>query len=425
MFRSIFRTVLAIGLVATCGRAAETLAVPDFENASQRGELQFLARTLSDALSQPLVERHKFVLVERQRLSDLLKEKGLALSVVLGDSAAAKPLQVLEAEELLLGSYDGTTSALRVQLRLVKVADGRLLATLDYQGSLEQVLTDMGSAADQVEGILHGKAFGFLELQSDPVGLEVLIDGVKAGKTPLHQSRLLTGKHRLSLVSHGKELWRDTVAVTAGKTEFRHATVDDPAIRQGVSLALGTGIAWPLTTERSFGNALDLVGWFQVRRGSFAVGVRGFFTDELKQEETFPIPYGSRTEERTLQLAGLSATGIWYPPTAGPLEFGLGVEFGNLWSWDSHPQWRTDLSSTRTDLNALVAGPLLDITWVTGHRFDLFLSGQCPVTLTGWKRDRIVRQDLFPIGKATNLVVAQEEDRLMLPMFQIGLRAHL
>jgi TolB-like protein len=425
MFRSSIRTALAIGLVATCGRAAETLAVPDFENVSQRNDLQFLARTLSDALSQPLVERHKFVLVERQRLSELLKEKGLALTGALGDSAASKPLQVLEAEELLLGSFDGTSSALRVQLRLLKVSDGRMLGTLDYQGTLEQVLTDMGSAADQIEGILHGKAFGFLELQSDPTGLEVVVDGAKAGRTPLHQSRLLAGKHQLNIVSHGKILWHDSLAITSGKTEFRHVSVDDPAVRQGVSMAVGTGILWPMTSERSFGNALDLVGWLQMRRGSFALGVRGFFSDELKQEETFPIPYGSRTEDRTLQLASLTAIGLWYPPVLGPLEFGLGLEFGNLWSWDSHPKWRTDLASTRTDLNSLVAGPLLDITWISGHRLDLFLSGQCPVTLQGWKRDRVVRQDLFPIGKSTNLVVAQEENRLMLPTLQLGLRVHL
>lgn len=416
--------VLAGG-AATSAVAAETLAVPDFENRSQRPELEFLGRTLSDALSRPLVESHGFVLVERQRLSEVFKEKSLALSGALGDSAAREPLAMLAADALVLGSYEGSATALKVSLRAVGLSDARLLGTLSFEGSLETVLGEMKTASDQVEGILHGRPFGFVELESDPSGLEVRLDGERFGKTPLQRARLLAGAHEIALVSAGRTLWRDSLRLEPGQTWRRRAEVDDPSLRQGVSLLFGTGVVAPRAAGHGYGTALNFQAQLQVRRRSLSFGLRGFGTAPLDEDRRFDIPYGTRIETRSLSLAGVSATALWHTPQFGPFELGLGAEGGHLWSRDRHPAWRDDLETRTTEQGAFVAGPLLELAWVSGHRLELLLAGSLPVTLSDWKRDRVVRQDLFPVSSRSNLVVEEDEGPLLLPSLDLAVRIHL
>ncbi|MEN9354731.1 MAG: hypothetical protein RL318_2056 [Fibrobacterota bacterium] len=419
--------LLVAALVCSPKVAAETLAIPDFENLSGKGELQFLGRTLSDALSQPLVERHKFVLVERQRVAEVFKERSLALAGAMGDSAAQAPLQLLAADDLVLGSFEGNSSALKVNVRAVRISDAQVLGALTFEGNLERVLGDMNAAADQIEGILHGRAFGFLDLESDPAGLEVRIDGTRAGKTPLRTVRLLAGAHVIEIVSAGNVLWQDSLLTEPGKTALRRAEVKDPALRQGVSLAVGTGLVIPWTAVHEFENAMDLQALLQVRRGSLSFGLRGFMSLETEQTNPFKVPYGASQEVRTFRVAGTCATVLWHAPQLGPFELGLGVEGGHLWSWDGHPKWRKDLASRIVRQNDFVAGPLVELAWVSGNSFEVFLMGSLPVTLTDWQRDRIVRQDLFPItgSGASNLVLEQETEPLMLPSLDIAVRVHL
>lgn len=416
--------VLTLGLWAF-GRCGETLAVPDFENLSGKADLQFLGRIFSDALSQPLVEDHKFVLVERQRLSEVFKERSLALSGALGDSSSQEPLRMMAADDLVLGSYEGSSGALKVSLRTVRLSDARVLGTFAFEGSLEKVLGEMKAASDQIEGILHGRAFGFLDLESDPAGLEVRVDGERAGRTPLLHARLLAGPHEISLVSSGQVLWKDSVTLEPGQTRRRRAEVKDPSLRQGVSLAFGTGIVSPRTSDEVLGRAMDFQARLQVRRGSLAFGVRGYGCAQLEKTLEFDIPYGTGTEERTFRLLGVGATALWHTPQFGPFELGLGVEGGHLWTWDRHPSWRTDLSDRLEASGAFVAGPLVELTWVSGHRLELLVAGSLPVTLTDWHRERIVRQDLFPVSGASNLVTEKDKGPLMLPSLDLAVRFHL
>jgi len=416
--------VLTLGLWAF-GRCNETLAVPDFENLSGKADLQFLGRIFSDALSQPLVEDHKFVLVERQRLSEVFKERSLALSGALGDSASQEPLRMLAADDLVLGGYEGSSGALKVSLRTVRLSDARVLGTLSFEGSLEKVLGEMKAASDQIEGILHGRAFGFLDLESDPAGLEVRVDGDRAGKTPLLHARLLAGAHEISLVSSGQVLWQDSVTLEPGQTRRRRAEVKDPSLRQGVSLSFGTGLVSPRTSDEVLGRAMDFQAQLQVRRGSLSFGLHGYGSTQLDKTLDFAIPYGTGHEERSFRFLGVGATALWHTPQFGPFELGLGAEGGHLWSWDRHPAWRTDLSDRITSNGAFVAGPLLELTWVSGHRLELLVAGSLPVTLTDWQRDRIVRRDLFPVSSASNLVTEQDKGPLMLPSLDLAVRIHL
>lgn len=422
--RTMMLALLALGGAASF-EAAETLAVPDFENRSQRPELEFLGRTLSDALSRPLVESHGFVLVERQRLSEVFKEKTLALSGALGDSASREPLALLAADALVLGSYEGTATDLKVSLRSVRISDARLLGSLSFEGTLESVLGEMKAASDQIEGILHGRPFGFVELESDPSGLEVRIDGERSGKTPLIRSRLGAGAHEIALVSAGRTLWRDSLRLEPGQTWRRRAEVVDPSLRQGVSLTFGTGIVSPRTADHAYGNALGFQGQLLVRRRHLSFGLRGFGNVPLEETRSFDIPYGSRTEERNLRLGCITAAALWHTPQFGPFEMGLGAEGGHLWSRDRRPVWRDDLKERITLQGAFVAGPLLELVWVSGHRLDLLLAGSLPVTLSDWKRDRVVRQDLFPVSSRSNLVVENDEGPLLLPTLDLAMRIHL
>ncbi len=423
MFLGRVSVFLAIGLISVPSHGTETLAVPDFEHPSGQSDLHFLGRTLSDALSQPLVERHHFNLVERSRLQEVFREKSLALSGAVNDSA--DPVSVLAAQDLVLGSFEGNTKSLKVGIRIVRAADGGVLGSLSFEGNLEKVLGEMEAAADQIEGVLHGRAFGFLDLESDPEGLDVFIDGARNGATPLRHARLLAGGHRIELYSQDKLLWRDTINPQPDQTIHRHPTVNDPALRQGFSVAMGAGLALPQTSARPFGKGIVVQAELGFRRGSAALGLRGFLTTPVHQTEQFPIPYGQATEDRALQAAGVSGSVVWNLPELGPFELGLGLEAGSLWTWDKHPLWRTDLSSPTTDQVSLFAGPEVELTWVSGHHLEFFVEGSSPITLTKWERDRIVGQDLFPVSQATNLQVAVDKEPLMLPKCGLGLRVHL
>ena len=418
------RIFVLLALWAVTARAGETLAIPDFENLTGKSSLQFIGRVLADALGQPLAEHHQFSLAERQKLQDVFKEKSLAASGALGDSAATQPLRLLQADELVLGSFSGSAEALQVQVRTVRLSDGAQLGSLAASGRLEDVVAGMGATADQLEALLHGHPFGSLELITEPTGLELRIDGRPSGRTPFRSEHVTVGRHELTLSRAGRELWKDTLPIDAGKRLLKRLEIDDPRERDGFWLSFGGGAVFPTTTARSLGMGPNFLAALQYRHSCLDFGIRGSGSSKSSRTESFPIPYGTGNETRTLRTGTAAGTLLWHPPRLGPLEIGLGGEAGGLWSRDEHPSWRTDLAATSTEHIALAAGPLCDLSF--GNRTLLLaLEGGCPVTLTSWKRERIVRQDLFPIGSGSNLVTTQDEKPLWLPSVSLVLKVHL
>ncbi len=79
------------------------VAVMDFENKSQHGGWR-IGRGASDILTTELVKVRKFRMMERDRLSSLLKEQDLGVSGRIDPSTAAKIGKVLGVEYIITGA---------------------------------------------------------------------------------------------------------------------------------------------------------------------------------------------------------------------------------------------------------------------------------------------------------------------------------
>ena len=73
-----------------------------------------------------------------------------------------------------------------------------------------------GSATTEVTAILT-QNYGALQIESDPPGAEVYIDGRKSGVTPVTLARIENGDHTVKVVRSGYDTWTNQVSIAAGR----------------------------------------------------------------------------------------------------------------------------------------------------------------------------------------------------------------
>lgn len=119
------------------GGATPRVAVLDFTNGSTERELDPLGKGLSAMLITDLSQASGLQLVERQRLSDIKAELGLAKSGLMDPKSAAQIGKLLGATHLVAGTFSVSGKTLRVDFRLFSVQSGDILLTNKSQGDKE------------------------------------------------------------------------------------------------------------------------------------------------------------------------------------------------------------------------------------------------------------------------------------------------
>lgn len=418
-----WRTWLVAMNLLVFSASAQTVGVPDFQDLSGKEANRFLARTLSDALADPLRTRHGFQILERSSLSSVLGEDALARSGASTADTTSAGLR--QAEFLVLGSWEGGVSDLRIQARAVRAGSGEVLGQSSLQGSLEVVLEGMPALAEALEAAIRQQQMALLAVTSHPSGLEVLLDGRPLGRTPLRGVRVKPGARRLALRSGRREVWRDSLVAEPGQDLSRHAALD-PSSVEATWLPGISGGAMILLADNADSVAPTWVGSVLLERrdGRWTFGARISLSTPANRRDTYPSPLGQGEETRSLRLGDALGYGLRHFGGTDGFDPAVGLAAGALWTRDIHPSWRTDHRPRIDEQWTPVVGPVLRLGW-RGGWVEPHLEAILPVAVLGWQQRRIHHQDLWPIGSEGNFDDRVEHHLLPVVPVTFGLRLAL
>jgi TolB-like protein len=144
------RCLVALALVfAPTTAVARTIAVAYFDNNTGQAELDPLRKGLADMLITDLGNVTSLQIVERDKLNQVLTELKLAQSKFIDPKTAQRLGKGLAAEFIMTGGYVVAGDSLRVDVRVIEVATGRVAASEKVEGkkadffSIEKDLVDI------------------------------------------------------------------------------------------------------------------------------------------------------------------------------------------------------------------------------------------------------------------------------------------
>src|SRR5215831_9573340 len=126
-----------------------TIAVAYFDNNSGQAELEPLRKGLADMLITDLSGVSSLQIVERDKLNQVLAELRLSKSKFIDPRTAQKLGKGLAAEYIMTGAYMVAGDTMRVDVRVIQVATGRVAASDKIEGpktdffALEKDLVDL------------------------------------------------------------------------------------------------------------------------------------------------------------------------------------------------------------------------------------------------------------------------------------------
>ncbi len=123
------------------GTTLATIGVPPFQLLAKGDGLSTLGFALADLLSSDLSRSARITVVERSRLTEILREQDLVRTGRIDSASAPRLGKLLRARRLVLGSIDTMGGGqLRLSLRVADVESGVLEAALDARAPLNDVL---------------------------------------------------------------------------------------------------------------------------------------------------------------------------------------------------------------------------------------------------------------------------------------------
>jgi TolB-like protein len=167
-------------------RAADkpTVAVLYFDYQGKNEELALLKKGLAQMLISDLSQHDAYVVVERDRLEDVLGELKLNQTKAFDKATANKIGKLLGARFMVMGGYFDVMGTLRVDARVVEVETGRIVRSIGGHGGPEEFLELEGKIARELDGVLSGEL---------PAKTPDPTPGQKDKKQPARPSKLKMG----------------------------------------------------------------------------------------------------------------------------------------------------------------------------------------------------------------------------------------
>ena len=178
-----------------------TIAVLDFKDVTGDSALSYLSVAVPELIATNLAQSGKMVVLERERVKKILEEKGLtAAGVTEGDASEIGKL--LAAKQLLTGSVARTGENLRIDVRLIDVNSGKIMAA-DKQRSPD--VDGVIDAVDIISGRMVKSLTGDVVDFSGDVEPEKPVTGSELVKLELQQqnSYILEGSSKNFYVRTG------------------------------------------------------------------------------------------------------------------------------------------------------------------------------------------------------------------------------
>lgn len=140
---------------------AKVLSIFNFENRGEQEELFWISQALRDGLSSRL--SGELNIVEREDLDAVLREQKLALSGITSEASSFEIGNLLNATDLVQGSYFTVGERLRINLKIIDSSTGLLLYSDSKEGTVSGYFDLEASLAVSV-----GEYYG---IQAEDTGL--------------------------------------------------------------------------------------------------------------------------------------------------------------------------------------------------------------------------------------------------------------
>ncbi|MFQ6618685.1 MAG: FlgO family outer membrane protein, partial [Fidelibacterota bacterium] len=172
------------------------IAVVDFENTGENRQLDYLERTIPEAIITNLAKLGKIDIVERARLNAALEEMQLSMSGVVDAGTASKLGKAVGASSVLLGSFVQIGEVIRINARLIDVETGKVIQAESVQGKAgEEIFNLMDQVSLNIIRKLLGKNEKYAGM-SVKSGIPPLSPGKDINRRPKGKRRFIPGRPR-------------------------------------------------------------------------------------------------------------------------------------------------------------------------------------------------------------------------------------
>jgi hypothetical protein len=170
------------------------------------------AATLTDQLRGHLVNLGTFIVLDRHKMEDILKEQGFQQSGCTLTECAVRAGRLLNVQKMVAGSIGKIGKTYAVNILMIDVESGRIEKSFNRNS---------GGEIDGLLQILHdiardfaGKKSHKLTIYSAPKGAEVFANNKRLGKTPLSLNVIFGSNFKLRLKLAGYQDWEKSLTMT-------------------------------------------------------------------------------------------------------------------------------------------------------------------------------------------------------------------
>ena len=227
--------ILFIVLIFSSLSAQLAVSILDFKGEDVQDKL---LRACYNQLEESLIESNRFTVIDKSQRDEILDEQKFQNSGMCDDACAVEIGQLVGAEYLMLGEIIGFGDLYQVNIKIINIEKGDVAekVTNKIEGGMSDLLNGMEDASQEiVRRIASGsapqpimqqsgqmttsvKTYGSIDITSEPVGADILIDLVEYGVTPKTIEQIETGPHNLILNYPGYERLQKRIMVMENQT---------------------------------------------------------------------------------------------------------------------------------------------------------------------------------------------------------------
>lgn len=195
-----------------------------------------LLKACFSKLETSLIQSNRFTVIEKGQRDEILKEQRVQSSGICDEACAVEIGQLVGAEYLMLGNIIDLGGLYQIDIKIVDIEKGDVAqkVTREIEGKLKELLNGMEEASREIvrriasgsdvpimnqQGgiLLQEKSYGQIEVESNPSGAVIMIDGVDKGFTPKLVDQIQVGTRSLMLIKPGYETLKKGVVVIKDK----------------------------------------------------------------------------------------------------------------------------------------------------------------------------------------------------------------
>lgn len=248
---SLFSLLLLVTCLSVYSQGTEkiSIAVSDFE---AKGISNDEAAIITNRIRSELTKTGVFTVVERGQMEVVLKEQGFQQSGCTTDECIVEVGQLLNVKQMVAGSIGKIGSILTISARVIDVATGKIIKTVDSdcKCKIEELLikttkdiAEKLAKSMEVAGRKEKRKdefveketevkYGTLIIKTKPAGAGVFINGDSVGTTPYSDDKVAPREYVLELKAEGFENIQEGLVIDEDKKLRKNYTLEQIGVEE-------------------------------------------------------------------------------------------------------------------------------------------------------------------------------------------------